>query len=65
MSTLNRNAEMLNKIFAAPKFIISLGSNVVRNSPDIYLKRPQPVSYDMLFKDPKDGCALYDDVWGG
>ena len=25
----------------------------------------RPVSYDMLFKDPKDGCARYDDVWGG
>lgn len=38
---------------------------MVRNSPDIMLRRPQPLSYDMLFKDPKDGCALYDDIWGG
>jgi len=56
---------MLNKIFAAPKLIISFGSDVVRNTPDIYLRRPQPVSYDMLFKDPKDECALYDDIWSG
>ena len=26
---------------------------------------PRPVSYDMLFKDKRDGCARYDDVWGG
>jgi len=32
---------MLNKIFAAPKLIISFGSDVVRNTPDIYLRRPQ------------------------
>ncbi len=25
----------------------------------------RPVSYDMLFKDERDGCARYDDVWGG
>ena len=56
---------MLKKIFAAPKLIASLGSDMVRNTPDIFLTRPQPVSYDMLFKDPKDGCALYDDIWGG
>jgi hypothetical protein len=24
-----------------------------------------PLSYDMLFKDSADGCARYDDVWGG
>ncbi len=22
------------------------------------------VSYDQQFKDPEDGCAMYDDVWG-
>lgn len=25
----------------------------------------RPVSYDMLFKDSRDGCTKYDDVWGG
>ena len=28
-------------------------------------KEMQPLSYDMLFKDRRDGCARYDDVWGG
>ena len=23
------------------------------------------VSYDETFRDPRDGCARYDDVWGG
>ena len=23
------------------------------------------VSYDETFRDPRDGCALHDDVWGG
>ena len=27
-------------------------------------KSGQLVTYDQLFKDPKDGCARYDDVWG-
>jgi hypothetical protein len=25
----------------------------------------RPVSYDMRFEDSRDGCARYDDVWGG
>ena len=28
-------------------------------------KKNHIVTYDQLFKDPKDGCARYDDVWGG
>ena len=28
-------------------------------------KKGQPIGYDQLFKDPRDGCAKYDDVWGG
>lgn len=33
---------------------------------DIFAKarKQQPVSYDMLFADRKDGCARYDDIWG-
>ncbi len=23
------------------------------------------ISYDETFRDPRDGCARYDDVWGG
>ena len=25
----------------------------------------RPVCYDMRFEDSRDGCARYDDVWGG
>lgn len=27
-------------------------------------KSGQMTSYDQLFRDPKDGCTRYDDVWG-
>ncbi len=37
----------------------------MRDLPYVFKHRSQPVSYDELFKDPKDGCARYDDVWGG
>jgi hypothetical protein len=26
--------------------------------------RPRILSYDETFRDPRDGCARYDDVWG-
>lgn len=32
---------------------------------DVLRPNRRPVSYDMLFKDPSDGCARSDDVWGG
>ncbi len=38
---------------------------VLRNLPKVFRGEAPPVSYDMLFKDPHDGCARYDDVWGG
>jgi hypothetical protein len=38
---------------------------VLRNLPQVLRAEPQPASYDMLFKDPRDGCARHDDVWGG
>jgi hypothetical protein len=31
----------------------------------VFRSETRPVSYDMLFKDPADGCARHDDVWGG
>ncbi len=37
----------------------------LRNLPDVFRDKPRLVGYDDLFKDPKDGCARYDDVWGG
>lgn len=27
--------------------------------------RQRTVSYDETFRDPRDGCARHDDVWGG
>ena len=33
---------------------------------DIFRRaRKRSLSYDELFKDPADGAAMYDDVWGG
>ena len=37
----------------------------LRDLRHVFKQREQPVSYDELFKDAKDGCARYDDVWGG
>jgi len=37
----------------------------LRNFPELFRGEPRPASYDMLFKDPRDGCAKHDDVWGG
>jgi hypothetical protein len=38
---------------------------VLRNLPQVFRGDAPPVSYDMQFKDSRDGCARYDDVWGG
>ena len=48
---------MLNKLFSSSNSFINLIKEKLTYT-------PQPTSYDMLFKDPKDGCALYDDLWG-
>lgn len=45
--------------------IVSAKKNFARIIRSLSGTTPRPLSYDMLFKDPKDGCALYDDVWGG
>lgn len=37
----------------------------LRTLPDIFREPARPVSYDDQFKDRGDGCARYDDVWGG
>lgn len=38
---------------------------VLGNLPEVLNAEVPPPSYDMLFKDPQDGCARHDDVWGG
>ena len=38
---------------------------VLNNIPQLFRGEPRPASYDMYFKDAKDGCAKHDDVWGG
>jgi hypothetical protein len=38
---------------------------VLSNLPTVLRVELPPVSYDMLFRDPHDGCARHDDVWGG
>jgi hypothetical protein len=45
--------------------MLSTLTSAIRDLPGIFHERRQPLSYDELFKDSKDGCALYDDVWGG
>lgn len=45
--------------------VICSSTYVLRNLPQVFRRGAPPVSYDMLFKDPRDGCARYDDVWGG
>lgn len=44
--------------------VIRSGLYILVNLPDILRAEARPASYDMLFKDPHDGCARYDDVWG-
>lgn len=39
--------------------------NFVEHSLRAFMVPDPPMSYDMLFKDSVDGCARYDDVWGG
>ena len=45
--------------------ILSFAAETVRQLPHLFRRETRPVSYDDLFKDPTDGCARYDDVWGG
>ena len=47
------------------KIVVSFKGFLARKTRDMVGSPPRPLSYDMLFKDPKDGCARYDDVWGG
>lgn len=34
---------------------------------EVFRRAPQmaPVDHRSLFRDPRDGCARYDDIWGG
>ncbi len=56
---------MTNDSNTLRRTVVSLKSFLARKTRDIIGSPPRPLSYDMLFKDPKDGCARYDDVWGG
>ena len=56
---MTTNSNILTRTF------VSVKSFVARKTRDLIGAPPAPTSYDMLFKDPKDGCARYDDVWGG
>lgn len=49
-----QSAPALNRIY-----------NLMRRAPNLLKGDPRPVSYDMLFKDPRECCARFDDVWGG
>ena len=46
------------------KKLLTSGNNIIHKIMEKLDYKPQSTSYDMLFKDPKDGCAMYDDVWG-
>jgi hypothetical protein len=56
---------MPTTLFTASGELLSSGAEMLRRLPDLFRHEAKPVSYDMLFKDPRDGCAMYDDVWGG
>jgi hypothetical protein len=45
--------------------VIRTGWYLLRNMPEVFRREAPMVSYDMLFKDPHDGCTRHDDVWGG
>lgn len=45
--------------------ILSYFKSVIQSVPDLHRLEPHATSYDELFKDPSDGCARCDDVWGG
>lgn len=47
------------------EMVIRSSVYVLRNLPKVFRADTPTVSYDMLFKDPHDGCARHDDVWGG
>ena len=56
---------MPTTLFTASGELLSSGAEILRQLPNFFRYEAKPLSYDMLFKDPRDGCALYDDVWGG
>jgi|GEM_PF-6702455 hypothetical protein len=56
---------MANIISSTSEALSTFGAHTVRHLPGIFRDERQPVSYDMLFRDSNDGCARYDDVWGG
>lgn len=60
-----KDTVMLEKLTTTDNAIVSFGSNILHRIAEMFRHEPQTVSYDMLFKDPEDGCARYDDVWGG
>lgn len=45
--------------------LLSNIASSLRKLPEVFRDQPRLLSYDDQFKDPKDGCARYDDVWGG
>ena len=55
---------MLEQLHAVHESIQSTTADIINQLSQTLGHKPQATSYDMLFKDPKDGCALYDDVWG-
>jgi len=56
---------MLDNSSSSPGSALASMSDLIAKIPNLLRAEPKPVSYDMLFKDPCDGCARYDDVWGG
>jgi hypothetical protein len=56
---------MTKLVSSASEAVATFGVHTLRYLPEIFREERKSVSYDMLFSDPKDGCARYDDVWGG
>lgn len=56
----------MSQLMSATSTVLSrLRTSFPHRVAEIFRPERRPISYDMLFKDPRDGCALYDDVWGG
>lgn len=58
-------ANMFKEFGSSLQDLMQTTANAIGDVPTIFRRDDRPVSYDMLFKDPRDGCARFDDVWGG
>lgn len=56
---------MMSMLRSTSEALSTFGLHTLRSLPAIFDDPRARPSYDMLFRDHRDGCARYDDVWGG